>query len=193
MPIKFPSSPAEGQIHVISADKKYIHKNGRWSLHLNNLVETEQTSVLLNPIESPTKPPMYIPQKFWLNTVNGALYYKHSVDGVYEWVRQGDLSYDLEGSNVIDASVAEHYTKTITGATTFSIINPPRVGKVSTIVLELKNGGSYVVTWWPGVNWTSGTPPVLTKNGTDILGFYTCDGGVTWRGFEMSIDSKQAS
>lgn len=193
MPIKFPSSPAEDQIHAVNANKKYIYKNGKWSLHLNNFIETEQTSVLLNPVESDTMPHVTIPQKFWVNTANGAIYYKHTVNGEYQWVRQGDLSYSLGESNVIDISKGDLFTKTISGATTFSVVNAPAEGKVCSFVLEIKNGGSAVVTWWPEISWTSGTPPKLTAKGTDVIGFYTNDGGATWRGFEMSIDNKKAA
>jgi len=46
------------------------------------------------------------------------------------------------------------------------------------------------VTWWAGVKWAGGTAPTLTAAGVDILGFYTRDGGATWRGTMMSKDSK---
>jgi hypothetical protein len=37
---------------------------------------------------------------------------------------------------------------------------------------------------WPGtVRWTSGAQPTLTVSGTDILVFYTYNGGSTYYGF----------
>lgn len=51
-------------------------------------------------------------------------------------------------------------------------------------VLEITYGGTYSVGWFPGITWGEGVPPVLTPNGTDILGFYW--NGSFWRGLKMS-------
>jgi len=70
------------------------------------------------------------------------------------------------------------------------VSNVAASGNVSSFILELTNGGSATVTWWAGIKWAGGTVPALTASGTDILGFYTRDGGTTWRGTMMSKDSK---
>lgn len=58
-------------------------------------------------------------------------------------------------------------------------------------MFELKNGGSATVVNWPlSVKWAGGTKPTLTSAGVDILGFYSYDGGITWRGVLLSKDSK---
>ncbi len=93
-------------------------------------------------------------------------------------------------NNNIDLKTGNLFTKTISTATTFTVSNVVPSGQTNSFILELTNAGSQMITWWPGMKWTGGTTPVLTVNGVDILGFYTHDGGTTWRGILMSKDSK---
>lgn len=90
----------------------------------------------------------------------------------------------------IDVSQGGVYSKTITGATTFTLSNVPAASTVASFILEITNGGSAAVTWWAGIKWNAGVVPALTTAGTDLLGFYTRDGGTTWRGTIMALDSK---
>jgi hypothetical protein len=89
----------------------------------------------------------------------------------------------------IDLATGNYFTKTISGATTFTVSNVPASGTVGAFILELTNPGT-AVTWWSGVKWVSGTQPTWTVTGTDILAFYTIDGGTTWRAFAVGKDSK---
>jgi hypothetical protein len=98
--------------------------------------------------------------------------------------------YAAVGASNIDCALASVYSRTISGATTFTVSNVAAAGSVSSFILELTNGGSATVTWWAGVKWAGGTPPTLTAAGLDILGFYTRDGGTTWRGSVLAKDSK---
>ena len=93
-------------------------------------------------------------------------------------------------ANAIDLSLGTVFTKTITANTTFTVSNVPATGTVASFILELTNGSAFTTTWWSGIKWTSGTAPTLTASGLDILGFYTHDGGTTWRGLVMSKDNK---
>ena len=93
-------------------------------------------------------------------------------------------------ANNIDLATGNLFTKTITTATTLTVSNVLASGNVNSFVLELTNGGSAVITWFSGVKWAGGTAPVLTTSGVDILGFYSHNGGTTWRGVLMSKDSK---
>lgn len=93
-------------------------------------------------------------------------------------------------ANAIDLVLGNLFTKTISGATTLTVSNTPTTGTAASFILELTNGGSATVTWWSGVKWAGGTAPTLTTSGVDVLGFYTHDGGTTWRGFLLSKDSK---
>jgi hypothetical protein len=93
-------------------------------------------------------------------------------------------------ANDINLAAGSFFTKTISGATTFSLSNVPVTGQAVSFILELTNGGSATVTWFSGVKWAGGTAPTLTASGVDILGFYSHDGGTTWRGLVLAKDSK---
>jgi hypothetical protein len=93
-------------------------------------------------------------------------------------------------SNNLNLSTGNVFTRTISAPTTFIVSNVAPLGQVNSFILELTNAGSQVITWWAGVKWAGGTAPVLTVSGVDILGFYSHDGGTTWRGVLMSKDSK---
>lgn len=85
-------------------------------------------------------------------------------------------------ANNIDCFAGDFFTKTISGATTLTVRGVPTVNAATSFILEITNGGSAAITWWPGIKWSSGIVPTLTAAGIDVLGFYTLDGGVTWRG-----------
>lgn len=89
----------------------------------------------------------------------------------------------------IDLKTGNLFSKTITGATTFSVKNVPAPGSVATFILHLSNPGANV-TWWAGVKWQKGIAPTLTAAGTDVLGFYSFDGGASWTGIVMAKDVK---
>jgi hypothetical protein len=98
--------------------------------------------------------------------------------------------YNAIAASAIDVATGGLFSKTISGTTTFTISNPAASGSVSSFILELTNGGSATVNWWSGMTWASGTPPTLTASGVDLLGFYTRDGGTTWRGMLLAKDIK---
>jgi hypothetical protein len=54
--------------------------------------------------------------------------------------------------------------------------------------LDITNGGAFTVNWFSGVTWASGTAPILTGAGRDLLGFFTHDGGTTWNGLLLALD-----
>jgi len=93
-------------------------------------------------------------------------------------------------ANDIDLSLGNHFTKTISGATTFTVSNVATTGTVNSFILELTNAGSATITWFAGVKFAGGVAPTLTTSGVDILGFYTKDGGTTYRGIVLAKDSK---
>jgi hypothetical protein len=93
-------------------------------------------------------------------------------------------------ASAIDLSLGNYFTKTISGATTFTVSNVPASGTVGEFILDLTNGGSQTITWWTGVKWVSGTAPTLTAAGRDSLGFYTYDNGTTWTGVVIGKDLK---
>ena len=93
-------------------------------------------------------------------------------------------------ANSINLATGNLFTKTIVGATTLTISGALPNGNANSFILELTNGGSGIITWWSGMKWAGGTAPTLTTAGVDILGFYSHDGGTTWRGMLMAKDSK---
>jgi len=85
-------------------------------------------------------------------------------------------------ANAIDLATGIQFSKTISGATTFTIANVPATGSTTIFSLELTNGGSAVITWWASIKWAAATAPTLTTSGRDLLTFITHDGGTTWSG-----------
>jgi hypothetical protein len=90
----------------------------------------------------------------------------------------------------IDLSAGNYFTKTISGTTTFTVSNVASSGDVAAFVLILTNAGAYTVNYFSGVTWAGGTAPTLTSSGTDILAFFTINGGTTWRGLLLALDIK---
>jgi len=90
----------------------------------------------------------------------------------------------------IDLSLGNYFTKTISGATTFTLTNVPATGLVASFILDLTDAGSAVVTWFAGTKWAGGIAPTLTTAGRDVLGFFTHDGGTSWVSFVMGKDMK---
>ncbi len=107
------------------------------------------------------------------------------------WINGAVLeSSVIMSGNTIDLSAAAVFSKTVTAATTFSLSNVPASGRLASFVLDLTNGGSFVVTWWAGIKWAGGVAPTLTANGRDVLAFMTYDGGATWTGLFLGKDMK---
>lgn len=90
------------------------------------------------------------------------------------------------GANNIDLSAGNVFTKTITATTTLTVSNVASSGSTSSFILDLTNGGAFVITWWAGMKWANGSAPTLTAAGRDLLGFFTHDGGTTWNGYMVA-------
>ena len=97
----------------------------------------------------------------------------------------------LGESNVILPKLGGLFTKTITGNTALTIdamngMTHVDDGQAASFILEVTNGGSFVVTWDNGIRWDNSMPPILTAIGVTSLGFYSIDKGLTWRGVLIS-------
>jgi hypothetical protein len=90
----------------------------------------------------------------------------------------------------IDVAAGNVFTKTVAAATTFTVASVPAAGTVASFMLDITNGGSAAVTYWPGCKWSGGVAPVLTAAGRDLLGFITHDGGATWLAMRLGRDLK---
>ena len=111
-----------------------------------------------------------------------------SFTGTATFVATKDTKVVLSGTS-IDLSAGSLFTKTISGATTLSLINVPGAG-VASFMLDITNAGSAAITWWTNLKWPGGTAPTLTMSGRDLLGFVTHDGGSTWSGLVLGKDIK---
>lgn len=92
-------------------------------------------------------------------------------------------------ASAIDCSLGNYFTKTATGALSWTFTNVP-ASRCFVVILELTNGGTGTQSWPAAVKWPSATAPALTTSGVDLLAFITDDGGTTWRGLALMRDSR---
>ena len=85
------------------------------------------------------------------------------------------------GANSVDCSAGNYFTKTITGATTFTFDNVP-TGVAYTFTMEVTLNGSNAITWPAAGKWPADTAPSITDGKTQLFVFITDDGGTRWRG-----------
>ena len=90
------------------------------------------------------------------------------------------------GANDVDCSAGNYFTKTITGATTFTFSNAP-TSVVYSFTMEVTLNGSNAITWPAAVKWPADTAPTLTDGKTQLFTFVTDDGGTRWRA-NSSVD-----
>ena len=86
------------------------------------------------------------------------------------------------GANSVDCRLGNYFTKTITGATTFTFDNVPASGVAFGFTMEVTLNGSNAITWPATVKWNADTAPTLTDGKTQLFMFITDDGGTRWRG-----------
>ena len=84
-------------------------------------------------------------------------------------------------TGVLDCSLANVFSATLSTATTFSFTNVPAVDGAYACTLKLTSAGN-VVTWPAGTVWPTAKPPTLSE-GTDVFVLLTMDAGTTWYGF----------
>ena len=84
------------------------------------------------------------------------------------------------GANDVNCSAGNYFTKTITGATTFTFSSAPS-GVVYSFTMEVTCNGSNAITWPAAVKWPADTAPTLTDAKTQLFTFITDDGGTRWR------------
>ncbi len=92
---------------------------------------------------------------------------------------QGKVS--VSGTD-IDLSQGAYFSKTLSGATTFTISNPPASGFGQAFQVEITGDGS-AITWPSSVKWDTGATPETTVSAkVDIFVFITVDNGTTYLG-----------
>lgn len=113
-----------------------------------------------------------------------AINFNHQTDTIT--ASSGMITLDSNCSNIIavaalniDCSLGTYFTKTINGASTFTVSNIPS-NKAYSFTLELTHtSGS--ITWFSGVTWPGGTAPTLTTGKVHLFMFVTSNSGTTWR------------
>ena len=95
------------------------------------------------------------------------------------------------GARTIDLEDGNSFSATVSASTvTWTFSNPTASDELCGFTLTLVNGGSQTVNWPGSVDWGGGSAPSLTTSGTDVLVFFTIDGGTIWHGMIASTDSK---
>lgn len=89
---------------------------------------------------------------------------------------------NISGPVTINLELGSLQKGTVTGSTTISISGVAAAGQVSSVILHIVNGGAFSVNYGASVIWPNMTPPTFTANGTDIVLFYTFNGGTSWYG-----------
>ena len=85
----------------------------------------------------------------------------------------------------VDLSTSNNFSLTTSGNTTFTFSNPPSSGATVGFTLKITAGGTHTLTWPSSVDWAGGSTPDAPASGeTDVLVFYTVDGGTTYYGFQ---------
>ena len=85
------------------------------------------------------------------------------------------------GANDVNCSAGNYFTKTITGATTFTFSNVP-TGVAYSFTMEVTLNGNNSITWPTSVKWNGDAAPSITDAKTQLFMFITDDGGTRWRG-----------
>jgi len=73
----------------------------------------------------------------------------------------------------------------------FTFDNPAASGSLTSFMIEMNNMtvNTNATPWPAGVDWPGGTEPTWTA-GIDVASFWTRDGGTTWHGTSVTLDSK---
>lgn len=93
-------------------------------------------------------------------------------------------------SPTMNLNLGDVFSITPSGTTTLAFSNAPASGRAKFVVLEITNGGAVTVNWPTNTRWPGGSAPALTAAGTDIISFFTDDGGSNWRAARVQTDSK---
>ena len=90
---------------------------------------------------------------------------------------------------VMDVSASNYFICNCQGNMTYSFSNIPTDSDVISLVLELHDAGSHMLTFPPEVKWGGGVAPTFTVGASDLVGFISTDGGNNWRGMGLNFNS----
>lgn len=83
---------------------------------------------------------------------------------------------NVSGTRIIDLSLGNYHTLSLTGNTILSVINWPPTGVVAYVTLEIVSNG-YTITWPRNWNWMGRVAPTLTSGATDLVSLSTRNAG----------------
>jgi len=86
------------------------------------------------------------------------------------------------GSVTLDLTTANNFRRQFNATSTITFSNAPSTNAFG-FTFTMINAGTYSITWPVSVDWIGGTAPILTSTGTDVLTFFTFNGGTTYYGF----------
>jgi hypothetical protein len=92
------------------------------------------------------------------------------------------LDLGIGTDTTIDLSLANNFRTQFSGTSTITFSNPPTLNAFG-FTFTMVNAGGYSITWPASIDWVNGSAPILTSIGTDVLSFFTFDGGTTYYGF----------
>jgi len=95
--------------------------------------------------------------------------------------------YMESASGALDLSQADVFHIEPTSDLTITFENVPAGQEIVSMTLEIVGGADYLITFDESIIWDNGIAPELST-GLDILGFYTSNNGVTWKGMVIGKD-----
>lgn len=99
------------------------------------------------------------------------------------------VSLSAAASVTIDCETGNVFALTTNQNTTLVFSNPPASGTAYGFTLKLTAGGSHTITYPNTVDFAGATAPDAPASGeTDVLVFFTIDGGTNWYG-ALAIDA----
>lgn len=91
----------------------------------------------------------------------------------------------IAGNATLDLSSGNYFAHAPTADTTFVFSNPPASGKAHGFAVRITPSATVTITYPASVKFPNAVPPTAPAVGeTDVLTFYTEDGGTTYYGFQ---------
>lgn len=114
-----------------------------------------------------------------LNLTGNAVVFVSATEADLREERVGSIS-----SGTLDLSTGTVFSDAPSANVTYAFSNPPASGTAYGFTLTVTPSATVTVTWPASVDWPGGTTPDAPASGeTDVLVFFTLDGGTTYYGF----------
>lgn len=115
-----------------------------------------------------------------LNLTGNALVFVSATEADFREERVGSIA-----SGTLNLSTGTVFSDAPSANVTYVFSNPPASGTAYGFTLSITPSATVTVTWPASVTWPGGTAPDAPASGeTDVLVFFTLDGGTTYYGFQ---------